>query len=36
MTKEEFKEYLESIGGVYDWKGINHTDVDFFSIGEGW
>ena len=36
MTKESFKEYLESIGGVYDWRGRNHTNPYIFGVDEGW
>lgn len=36
MNKEKFKEYLESVGGVYDWKGRNHSNVGFFAVSEGW
>ena len=36
MKREEFEEYLISIGGVYNWKGINNTNPSCFGVGEGW
>ena len=36
MNKEQFEEYLISIGGVYSWKGVNHTNPYVFGVGEGW
>jgi len=36
MNREEFKEYLESIDGVYNWKEINDTNPNMFGVGEGW
>ena len=36
MNKEELENYLESIGGLYDWKGRTHTKANIFGVGEGW
>ena len=36
MNREEFEKYLESIGGVYSWKEVNHTNPSCFGVGEGW
>jgi hypothetical protein len=36
MNKEQFEEYLISIGGVYNWKGVNNTNPCMFGVGEGW
>jgi hypothetical protein len=36
MNREEFEEYLISIGGVYDWKSLTSTNPSMFGIGEGW
>ena len=36
MNREEFKTYLESIDGVYCWKGIKNINPDMFGVGEGW
>ena len=36
MNREEFEEYLISIGGVYDWRGNNTTNPSFFGVNEGW
>ena len=36
MNREEFEGYLISIGGVYDWKGVNSTNPSMFGVGEGW
>lgn len=39
MTKEEFEQYLESLGGlVRTWKADKGPIVtsDFFSVGVGW
>jgi len=36
MSRDEFEQYLISIGGVYDWKGINFTNPGKFGVGEGW
>ena len=36
MNREEFEEYLISIGGVYNWKGINNTNPSCFGVREGW
>jgi len=36
MKREEFEEYLISIGGVYNWKGINTTNPNVFGVSEGW
>jgi len=36
MNREEFEEYLISIGGVYDWKGNQVTNPSFFGVSEGW
>jgi hypothetical protein len=36
MNREEFEEYLISIGGVYNWKGVNSTNPSSFGVGEGW
>ena len=36
MTKEQFEEYLTSIGGVYNWRGVNNTDPNMFGVKEGW
>ena len=36
MNKEQFEEYLVSIGGVYSWRGVNHTNPYVFGVGEGW
>jgi len=36
MSREEFEQYLISIGSVYNWKGINSTNPSMFGVGEGW
>ncbi len=36
MNREEFEEYLISIGGVYDWKSLTSTNPFSFGVGEGW
>jgi hypothetical protein len=36
MKREEFEEYLISIGGVYNWRGVNDTNPSIFGVGEGW
>ena len=36
MNREEFEEYLISIGGVYNWRGVNDTNPFMFGVGEGW
>lgn len=36
MSKEEFDSYLKTIGGVYNWKGIDHTDSNIFGVKSGW
>lgn len=36
MNKEQFEEYLISIGGVYNWKGVNNTNPYMFGVKEGW
>ena len=36
MNREQFEEYLISIGGVYDWRGVNNTDPNMFGVKEGW
>jgi hypothetical protein len=36
MTREEFEQYLISIGGLYNWKGVNLTNPSMFGVGEGW
>ena len=36
MNREQFEAYLISIGGVYDWRGVNNTDPNMFGVGEGW
>ena len=36
MTKKEFEKYLESIDGVYDWRGVNYTNPNMFGVDEGW
>ena len=36
MNREQFEAYLISIGGVYNWKGVNNTNPYVFGVGEGW
>lgn len=36
MNRAEFEKYLESIDGVYNWKGIQVTNPSFFGVSEGW
>ena len=36
MKREEFEQYLISIGGVYNWRGVNDTNPFMFGVGEGW